>query len=122
MPKQTAPKHVYLVDGSGFIFRAFHAVRPLTRSDGTRLPIPQREAELLRYLAEHAGRAVSRDELLQKVWGLDPRGVHTRTVDMAVARLRETLGDDPSRSQVVVTVRGKGYMLGQADGAPESAR
>ncbi|MCG8543270.1 MAG: DNA polymerase I, partial [Alphaproteobacteria bacterium] len=35
MPKQTAPKHVYLVDGSGFIFRAFHAVRPLTRSDGT---------------------------------------------------------------------------------------
>ena len=35
MAKQTAPKHVYLVDGSGFIFRAFHAVRPLTRSDGT---------------------------------------------------------------------------------------
>ena len=31
----TAPKHVYLIDGSGFIFRAFHAVRPLTRPDGT---------------------------------------------------------------------------------------
>lgn len=84
-------------------------------------PISQREAEVLAFLAQNPTRAVSRDELLQKVWGLDPRGVHTRTVDMAVARLRETLDDDPSRSQVVVTVRGKGYMLGQVDGAPEGA-
>lgn len=92
--------------------------RELTRSDGTRLPIPQREAELLRYLAEHAGRAVSRDELLRSVWGLDPRGVETRTVDMAVARLREHLDDDPSSPSVVVTVRGKGYMLAASDVAP----
>ena len=85
--------------------------RELTRAGGAREPIPEREAELLRYLASNRGRAISRDELLSRVWGLDPRGVQTRTVDMAVARLREQLGDDPGNPSVIVTVRGKGYML-----------
>ena len=61
-------------------------------------------------------RAISRDELLSRVWGLDPRGMQTRTVDMAVARLREQLGDDPGNPAVIVTVRGKGYMLAGAGG------
>ena len=43
--------------------------------------------------------------------GLDPRGVQTRTVDMAVARLREALDDDPTDPRVIETVRAKGYML-----------
>jgi DNA-binding response OmpR family regulator len=85
--------------------------RELTRAGGQREPIPEREAELLRYLASNRGRAISRDELLSRVWGLDPRGMQTRTVDMAVARLREQLGDDPGNPGVIVTVRGKGYML-----------
>ncbi|MGD1916126.1 MAG: response regulator transcription factor [Phycisphaerales bacterium] len=73
--------------------------------------ITEKEAALLGYLAASPGRAISRDELLSRVWGLDPRGVRTRTVDMAVARLREQLGDDPADPRVIVTVRGKGYML-----------
>jgi DNA-binding response OmpR family regulator len=73
--------------------------------------LTEREAEVLRFLSVNRGRAVSRDELLQKVWGLDPRGTHTRTVDMAVARLRENLDDDPAEPSVIKTVRGKGYML-----------
>lgn len=85
--------------------------RELTRTGGVREAIPEREAELLRYLASNRGRAISRDELLSRVWGLDPRGMQTRTVDMAVARLREQLGDDPGNPRVIVTVRGKGYML-----------
>ena len=73
---------------------------------------PELEENLaLRYLAENPGRAVSREELLRSLWGLDPRGVTTRTVDMHVARLREKLGDDPERPEVVATVRAKGYML-----------
>lgn len=88
--------------------------RELTRGGGQREPIPEREAELLRYLASNRGRAISRDELLSRVWGLDPRGMQTRTVDMAVARLREQLGDDPGNPRVIVTVRGKGYMLATA--------
>lgn len=73
--------------------------------------LSERETEILRFLAANPGRAIARDELLQCVWGLDPSGVHTRTVDMHVARLREKLADDPTDPEVIVTVRGKGYML-----------
>lgn len=81
------------------------------RHNGSCVTLSEREAELLAYLARNPGRAISREELLQRVWGVDPRGVHTRTVDMAVARLREQLHDDPAEPKVVLTVRGKGYML-----------
>ncbi len=85
--------------------------REVRQVDGTTREISVREAELLQYLAASRGRAVSRDELLQRVWGLDPRGITTRTIDMHIARLREKLDDDPSDAQVIRTVRGKGYML-----------
>lgn len=78
---------------------------------GARRTLTEREAEVIGYLAANPGRAVSRDELLQRVWGLDPRGTHTRTVDMTIARIRETLDDDPADPKVIQTVRGKGYML-----------
>ncbi len=92
--------------------------REAVLSDGTRQTLTEREAEVIGFLASNPGRAVSRDELLQKVWGLDPRGTHTRTVDMAIARIRESLGDDPSNPEVIKTVRGKGYMLADPDGEP----
>ena len=79
--------------------------------------LTEREAEVLRFLNANRGRAVSRDELLRKVWGLDPRGTHTRTVDMAVARLRENLDDDPASPAVIATIRGKGYILADDAGA-----
>jgi two-component system alkaline phosphatase synthesis response regulator PhoP len=67
---------------------------------------------LLRYLACHAGRAISREEILSHVWRISPTGVTTRTIDMHVTRLREKLRDDSAEPRVIVTVRGKGYMLG----------
>jgi DNA-binding response OmpR family regulator len=82
--------------------------------------LSEKECEVLSYLASNRGRAVSRDELLQRVWGIDPRGMQTRTVDMAIARLRELLHDDANDPQVIVTVRGKGYMLA-ADAQGEQA-
>jgi DNA-binding response OmpR family regulator len=85
--------------------------REVVLDSGTRRTLTEREHEVLVFLSANAGRAVSRDELLQKVWGLDPRGTHTRTVDMTIARLRETLNDNPSSPEVIRTVRGKGYML-----------
>lgn len=77
-----------------------------------RRSLSEKEAAILGYLARSRGRAVSRKELLQRVWGLDPRGLDTRTVDMHVARLRDKLGDTSAAARWVVTVRGKGYMLG----------
>jgi DNA-binding response OmpR family regulator len=86
-------------------------------ADGRRAVLSEREAELLRYLAANAGRAIARDELLARVWRLDPRGITTRTIDMHVARLREKLGDDPESPTVILTVRGRGYMFAAA-GSP----
>jgi DNA-binding response OmpR family regulator len=80
-------------------------------ADGAKTTLSDKEGELLRYLVGSVGRAVSRDELLSRVWGLDPQGLATRTVDMHIARLREKLRDDPTAPKLVVTVRGKGYML-----------
>ncbi|MBA3483002.1 MAG: response regulator transcription factor [Pirellulales bacterium] len=80
-------------------------------TDGERAELSEREQQLLRYLACHIGRAVTREELLENVWQIDARGVSTRTVDMLVARLREKLRDDAEEPRVLVTVRGRGYML-----------
>lgn len=98
------------VDGCAVDF----ARREVALDGGARRQLSERELEILRYLAASPGRAVSREELLARVWGLDPRGLATRTVDMHVARLREKLGDSPESARIVVTVRSKGYMLGEA--------
>lgn len=79
--------------------------------DGTSETLSEREAELLRYLAIHAGRVVTRDELIFRVWRLNPKGVHTRAIDMHVARLRSKLRDDSGTPRILMTIRGKGYMF-----------
>lgn len=94
--------------------RRIHLERQeVTRPDGTCVRLSEKENELLGYLARAPGRAVSRDELLRTVWGIDPSGLATRTVDMHVARLREKLLDDPQNARVIVTIRAKGYMLAE---------
>ena len=85
--------------------------RQVRFDDGERCELSEREVELLRYLAVNAGRAISRDELLRRVWRIDPTGLDTRTVDMTVARLREKLRENPSSPRLLRTVRGKGYLL-----------
>jgi DNA-binding response OmpR family regulator len=82
--------------------------------DGTREELSERERALLRYFACHAGRAITREELLANVWQIDARGVTTRTIDMHIARLREKLRDSNGEPNVLVTVRGKGYMLAKS--------
>ncbi len=89
----------------------------VVEAGAARATLSQRECGILRYLACNAGRAIARDELLHRVWGLDPRGVETRTVDMHVARLRDKLAAGRGESagdEVIQTVRGKGYMLAAA--------
>ncbi|MFH0943721.1 MAG: response regulator transcription factor [Planctomycetota bacterium] len=74
--------------------------------------LSERDVQFLSYLAESKGRAVSRDELLLRVWGINPKGIHTRTVDMLVKRLREKLNDPQESPRFIQTVRARGYMLG----------
>ena len=85
--------------------------REVRLGDGPPAQLTDLEVQLLRYLAANRARAISRDELLARVWRLDATGLDTRTVDMAVMRLREKLGDSGSQPAVLLTVRGKGYML-----------
>ncbi len=74
-------------------------------------PLSEREAELVRYLAARAGKTVTREEILTRVWRIDTTGIETRTVDMHVARLREKLRDNAAEPAVIRTVRGKGYLF-----------
>ena len=83
--------------------------------DGQREELSEREVELLRYLAANSGRALSRDEILLRVWRLSPKRMETRTIDMHIANLRAKLRDHAAEPKVLLTVRGKGYML--ANGA-----
>ena len=87
---------------------------------GTRVELSEKENELLLYLARHAGRAISRDELLSSVWGLAPQGISTRTIDMHIARLREKLRGDHAECDCLLTVRGKGYMWASAGADDET--
>ena len=76
--------------------------------DGEMLEIPAREFKLLRYLIEHRGVTVSRDKLLDEVWGYDA-STSTRTVDVHIALLRQKIESNPKRPEHVVTVHGFGY-------------
>ena len=77
---------------------------------GDTIELTHREFELLHYLAKHIGQVMTREHLLQTVWGYDYFG-DVRTVDVTVRRLREKIEDNPSHPGWIVTRRGVGYYL-----------
>jgi DNA-binding response OmpR family regulator len=76
----------------------------------SRLHLTHREFDLLQFLGERQHRFVSRDELLQAVWGYQLAPM-TRSVDHAIGRLRKKIEDDPHKPQFIHTVHGDGYRL-----------
>lgn len=81
---------------------------------GEEIELTHREFELLHYLAKHIGQVMTREHLLQTVWGYDYYG-DVRTVDVTVRRLREKIEDSPSHPTWIVTRRGVGYYLRNAE-------
>ncbi|MGW4500306.1 response regulator transcription factor [Micromonospora sp. NPDC004336] len=79
------------------------------RRAGRPVPVTRTEFRLLCELAEHAGRVLSRQQLLQRVWGYDTGD--ERLVDVHVGRLRQKIEDDPGNPRHLVTLRGLGYKL-----------
>lgn len=77
---------------------------------GEAIELTHREFELLHYLAKHIGQVMTREHLLQTVWGYDYFG-DVRTVDVTIRRLREKIEDNPSHPTWIVTRRGVGYYL-----------
>lgn len=84
----------------------FGALELTARKQKTRLTLM--EAELLRYLIQNEGRAVSRKQILDEVWGLR-EDTDTRAIDNFIVRLRRYLEDQPSNPKHLLTVRGVGY-------------
>jgi DNA-binding response OmpR family regulator len=79
--------------------------------DGDEVHLTAREVGILRWLHRHRSRAVSRSELLERVWGT-AGDLQTRTVDMTIAKLRQKIERDPADPRIVVTVTGAGYAWG----------
>ncbi|NLV80907.1 MAG: response regulator transcription factor [Rhodococcus sp.] len=79
--------------------------------NGTEVTLANKEYELLRVLLEHAGQVVSRDEILEEVWGdVELRG--SKTLDMHMSWLRRKIGDEgPAGERRIATVRGVGFRL-----------
>jgi DNA-binding response OmpR family regulator len=93
-----------------------------------RCELSETETALLSFLVAHHQRAVSREELLTRLWGIGPQGIETRTIDMHIVRLRSKLRDPSGRAtpEAIVTVRAQGYMAGTelrpTSDAPSSGR
>lgn len=76
--------------------------------DGKPIDLSVREFDILSYLAAEPGRVVSREELMEKVWGFEYYG-DLRAVDVAIRRLREKIEDEPAQPKYIITKRGLGY-------------
>jgi DNA-binding response OmpR family regulator len=88
--------------------------REIHWSDHRRTELSETEIAILSFLVANQKRAVSREELLTRLWGIGPKEVETRTIDMHIARLRNKLRDPSSKTtpEAIVTVRALGYMAG----------
>jgi len=78
--------------------------------NGAEIPMKPKVFELLAFLLRHPGQVVSRDQLLEQVWGYDYAG-ETRTVDVHVHWLRSAVEPEPANPALIQTVRGVGYVL-----------
>lgn len=79
--------------------------------NGKTFSLTSREVEVLRYFTARPNEVVTRDALLQDVWGFARPPNQTRAVDNVVRRIRQKIGDDPRRPKVLFTVHGEGYTL-----------
>ncbi len=75
---------------------------------GKQVPLTSKEFKLLKFLLEHRGRVLTREEILNHVWGFDYDGT-TRTIDNFINRIRQKIGDDLQKPSYILTIRGVGY-------------
>lgn len=82
--------------------------RHVVTVDGSHVPLPLKEFELLELLLRNVGRVLTRGQLIDRVWGADYVG-DTKTLDVHVKRLRSKIEPDPAAPRHILTVRGLGY-------------
>jgi len=103
LPATPHPAEGYAFGDVRVDFRKAEATR-----SGAALELSAREFQLLRYFVEHRGATLTRDELLNEVWGYNAMP-STRTVDVHVAWLRQKIEPNPRHPQFIVTIHGMGY-------------
>lgn len=86
-----------------------HSIKGVIKGD-VPIELTQREYELIVYFSDAPMRVISREELMEKVWGYDYYG-DLRAVDVAMRRLREKIEDDAGNPKYIMTKRGEGYYL-----------
>jgi DNA-binding response OmpR family regulator len=86
-----------------------NADRREVRIDDQPITMKPREFELLLFLARNRGVAMSRDLIVERVWGWESMGTSSRTVDVHIRWLREKIEPDPTTARRIITVRGIGY-------------
>jgi phosphate regulon transcriptional regulator PhoB len=104
-PPPDAPQEVYERGGLRIDFDTYEVYL-----DGRRIELSLREFELLRFFVKHPNRVYERSQLLELVWGPDTY-VEPRTIDVHIRRLRRRIERDDSMPELIVTVRGVGYMF-----------
>ncbi|MFZ6028905.1 MAG: response regulator transcription factor [Chloroflexota bacterium] len=102
-PAATTPKNII-----SFGNLAINLTRREAYIDDQPMALKPKEYDLLLFLAEHRGHALTREFLLERVWGWEV-SVDTRTVDVHIHWLREKIEPDPGRPNRIITVRGAGY-------------
>ena len=112
-PGETPPSDSYTFAGRVLDFGAMEV-----RANGRSYRLTQMESDLLRYLVQHPGQAVSRGAILENVWDLHG-STDTRAIDNFVVRLRRYIEDKPAAPRFLVTVRGVGYRF-VPEGASET--
>jgi len=86
------------------------AERHIVTFSGVAISMPLKEFELLEYLMRHAGRVLTREQLIDRIWGSDYVG-DTKTLDVHIKRLRSKFEKDPANPELIQTVRGLGYKM-----------
>ena len=79
--------------------------------NGEPIELSKKDYDLILFLAENVGKAYSREELLEKIWGYDEYFGDIRTVDVTMSRIRKKIEDDPAKPKYIMTQRGVGYFL-----------
>jgi len=111
------PKHSDVYTFSDIEYRP--SIHLLQRRDGTKIDLTILENRILLYFVQHPGKEITRENLMNIVWGYTPT-VNTRTLDMHVVRLRKKVEKNPDSPKFIRTVRGMGYMF--VDNSPAGHR
>lgn len=103
--EERTPAHIHRIGAN-----VLDTIRARVTRNGEKVNLTVKEFQLLRYLAEHRGKTISRDDLLAEVWAQKTDTV-TRTVDVHIASLRQKLEETPRDPELILTIPGAGYQL-----------